>query len=364
MTELNKNDLQILKELISLAKENNSKISAELLEANFDEDKLNLAIEYTRSRGFFEENTFYPVNNSNDNYSNDCDIEVDDQLAIYLNTIGQYKVLTPDEEISLAEAKDKGDEKARQTLINHNLKLVVSIAKKYRFSGVPFMDLIQYGNLGLIAAVDKFDVNVGTKLSTYATWWIYQAITRNLINDSRIISMPAYAANQAYTIKKVTQILYNKFNRSPTEQEVCDYINEHSLVCNSNKLTIENLRLYKTTYDPNSIQSLSTPISTEDCDTVLGDTIASKEKSPEEKVLNLISGENIQKAMTLVLNDIEKDVLNKYFGLNGERARTLTEIANEYGFTRERSRQIKDKALLRLTRSPKSRCLLADDNKE
>lgn len=280
-----------------------------------------------------------------------------DIVKLYLNSLEGTRLLTQEEEIDLCTRKDNGDEEARQELINNNLRLVVSIAKKYIGRGLLFMDLVQYGNIGLINAVDRFDASLGNRFSTYATWWIKQAILRGLGNDSRTIRVPIHALEQGYKNRKTKLALTEKLGREPSEQELVDYINENKLYVSSiRNMSIEDLRLYEEFFDVSSVGSLQTPInSTEDKDeSILMDFIPSDSKTPDELAVSSLAKTSILEVFDEVLKPRERQILIKRFGLDTGVPMTLQEIASNYNVSRERIRQIESKALRKLRYSPKA----------
>lgn len=279
-----------------------------------------------------------------------------DSVKQYLKEIAQYEILSDEEELELttkyAETKDI---KLREKLVNHNLRLVVSIAKHYNTNMLGLMDLIQFGNLGLITAVERFDPSLGFKLSTYATWWIKQSIIRGLGNEGRIIRMPIHAVEQAIKNRNSKIELERTLNRSCTEEELVKYINDNQLFVSKQitNMDIPTLRLYENTFDGN-IVSLYTPIGSEDDrdDSYLGDFIPSDEPSPEDITMkNALKG-----IMDDVLNNCLKSekeirVIRLRFGLDDGVPRTLEQVSKYFGVTRERIRQIESKALKRIRNS-------------
>ena len=277
-----------------------------------------------------------------------------DNVKQYLLDIGKYELLSPEDELALTlQYVDTKDPEVKHKLINHNLRLVVSIAKHFANPALSFMDLIQYGNIGLMTAVDKFDPSLGFKFSTYATWWIKQSILRGLGNDSRTIRLPIHACEQAIKNRRAKIELEKKLDRACTEEELVDYINENKLFVSSiTSIDIPTLRLYEATFEGN-IVSLSTPVGSDDNeDSVLGDFIPSKMPSPEEEVEKL----QLKEIMNDVINEVITDdrarnVLRLRFGIDDEIPRTLEQVAAIYNVTRERIRQIESKAIRKLRHS-------------
>jgi RNA polymerase primary sigma factor len=272
----------------------------------------------------------------------------DDPVKQYLKEIGSYPLLSMDEEIALAKRIESGDEEAKKLLAESNLRLVVSIAKRYVGRGLSFLDLIQEGNLGLIKAVEKFDYTKGYKFSTYATWWIRQAITRSIADQSRTIRIPVHMSEVINKTYRVSRSLLQELGREPSEQELAEAM----------QLPVEKIReILKVSADP---ISLDTPIGEED-DSHLGDFI--KDESivgPEEAAAYSVLRDQISKLLE-TLTDREQRVLILRFGLKDGRTRTLEEVGKEFHVTRERIRQIEAKALRKL-RHPSRAKLLKDYN--
>ncbi|WP_313134746.1 RNA polymerase sigma factor RpoD [Anaerocolumna sp.] len=272
----------------------------------------------------------------------------DDPVKLYLKEIGTYPLLSVSEEIELAKRIEEGDVQAKQMLAESNLRLVVSIAKRYVGRGLSFLDLIQEGNLGLIKAVDKFDYNKGYKFSTYATWWIRQAITRSIADQSRTIRIPVHMSEVINKTYRVSRNLLQELGREPSEQEIADAM----------KLPIEKVReILKVSADP---ISLDTPIGEED-DSHLGDFIKDDSiMGPEEAASYAVLQDQIAKLLE-TLTDREQRVLILRFGLQDGRTRTLEEVGKEFNVTRERIRQIEAKALRKLRHPSRARMLKGYD---
>ena len=268
----------------------------------------------------------------------------DDPVKLYLKEIGGYPLLSIDEEIELAKKIEAGDNYAKKKLAESNLRLVVSIAKRYVGRGLSFLDLIQEGNLGLIKAVDKFDYTKGYKFSTYATWWIRQSITRSIADQSRTIRIPVHMSEVINKTYRVSRSLLQELGREPTEQELADAL----------EMPIEKVReILKVSSDP---ISLDTPIGEED-DSHLGDFI--KDDSivgPEDAAAYSMLQEQISKLLG-TLTEREQRVLTLRFGLDDGRTRTLEEVGKEFNVTRERIRQIEAKALRKLRHPSRARML-------
>jgi RNA polymerase primary sigma factor len=305
-----------------------------------------------------DDNIFNYKNDENKNEEED-DItdfnSMSDSVKLYLVEIGKYQLLSPEEEYELAKKyKDNNDLNAKDTLINHNLRLVVSIAKHYIPSKVPLLDLIQMGNIGLIQAVEKFNPDLNFKFSTYATWWIRQSIGRSIMNESRLIRLPVQTNEQGYKIKKAKDELSNKLRRKPTVKELCDYINEKQLYVSSIKhIDEQDIMIYNSFYDVSAIASLSTPIANNDGDedTCIEEFVSSEYPSPEELFENSSIHDLIEEILDKILNEKEAEIIRCRFGFNDGRAETLQEIGQKYNLTRERIRQIESTALRKLRRS-------------
>lgn len=268
----------------------------------------------------------------------------DDPVHLYLKEIGNYPLLTMEEEVELAKRIEEGDEVAKQTLAESNLRLVVSIAKRYVGRGLSFLDLIQEGNLGLIKAVDKFDYSKGFKFSTYATWWIRQAITRSIADQSRTIRIPVHMSEIINKTYRISRTLLQELGREPTEQEIADAMD----------MTVEKIReVIKISSDP---ISLDIPIGEEE-DSHLGDFIRDENiMGPEESASYSILRDQILKLLD-TLTEREQRVLILRFGLTDGRTRTLEEVGKEFNVTRERIRQIEAKALRKLRHPSRSKHL-------
>jgi RNA polymerase primary sigma factor len=257
-----------------------------------------------------------------------------DPLKLYVRQIGDGPLLTPAEERELARRKDEGDEWAKRRLIECNLRLVMSITRNYVNSGVPLLDLIQEGNLGLIRAVEKFDYSMGYKLSTYATWWIRQAVTRAIADQGRTIRLPVHVVDQVRRVMRARRILTQKLNRDPLPEELAT---ESGL---EPKRVRELLDLVE---DP---VSLETPVG--DGDSMYGDMLEDiNSEQPDAALADLLRGVELLAALES-LNERMRHVLELRFGLNGQIPKTLEEVGAELGVTRERVRQLESRALREL----------------
>lgn len=269
-------------------------------------------------------------------------IAIDDPVKIYLKEIGRVPLLSSEEEIELAERMAKGDIKAKKRLSEANLRLVVSIAKRYVGRGMQFLDLIQEGNLGLIKAVEKFDHTKGFKFSTYATWWIRQAITRAIADQARTIRIPVHMVETITKVKKVSSQLLHKNGHDPSPEEIADELD----------LPVERIReIMRIAQDP---VSLETPIGEEE-DSHLGDFIPDDDApAPAEAASLILLKEQLSEVLS-TLTDREEKVLRLRFGLEDGRSRTLEEVGKEFNVTRERIRQIEAKALRKLRHPSRSK---------
>ena len=271
-------------------------------------------------------------------------VSTEDPVRMYLKEIGNVPLLSTEEEIELAKRVEEGDEAAKKKLTEANLRLVVSIAKKYVGRGMPFLDLIQEGNMGLMKAVDKFDYSKGYKFSTYATWWIRQAITRGIADTGRTIRVPVHMVETINKTLRMTRTLLQELGREPTPEEVADRLN----------VPVSRVReVLKISRDP---VSLETPLGEED-DSHLGDFIEDDSAlSPADSAAFSMLREELNTALES-LTDRERQVVELRFGLRDGRARTLEEVGKEFNVTRERIRQIEAKALRKLRHPSRSKRL-------
>ena len=276
--------------------------------------------------------------------ANSKDIKINDPVRMYLKEIGRINLLTSDEELEYALRAVEGDEYAKTMLAESNLRLVVSIAKRYVGRGMLFLDLIQEGNIGLMKAVDKFDPGKGYKFSTYATWWIRQAITRAIADQARTIRIPVHMVETINKLARIQRQLTQELNREPTDEEIAEKLG----------ISLEKVReVYKISQDP---VSLETPIGEED-DSHLGDFIKDERTmSPEEYTEIGMLKEELS-GVLLTLTEREEKVLRLRFGLDDGQCRTLEEVGQIFNVTRERIRQIEAKALRKLRHPSRSRKL-------
>ena len=271
-------------------------------------------------------------------------ISIEDPVRMYLKEIGKVPLLTAEEEVNLAKRMAEGDEEAKKRLAEANLRLVVSIAKRYVGRGMLFLDLIQEGNLGLIKAVEKFDYEKGFKFSTYATWWIRQAITRAIADQARTIRIPVHMVETINKLIRVSRQLLQELGREPTPEEIAEEL----------EMPVERVReILKISQEP---VSLETPIGEEE-DSHLGDFIQDENVPvPAEAAAATLLKEQLDEVLD-TLTEREQKVLRLRFGMNDGRARTLEEVGKEFDVTRERIRQIEAKALRKLRHPSRSRKL-------
>ena len=278
-------------------------------------------------------------------YSSGADtLNIDDPVKVYLKEIGRVQLLTGAEEMALAKRMADGDEYAKKRLSEANLRLVVSIAKRYVGRGMQFLDLIQEGNLGLIKAVEKFDYTKGFKFSTYATWWIRQAITRAIADQARTIRIPVHMVETINKVKKVSSQLLHKNGHEPTPEEIAKEL----------QIPVEKVReIMRVAQEP---VSLETPIGEEE-DSLLGDFIPDDDApAPADAASHTLLKEQLAEVLK-TLTPREEKVLRLRFGLEDGRSRTLEEVGKEFNVTRERIRQIEAKALRKLRHPSRSKKL-------
>jgi RNA polymerase primary sigma factor len=269
-----------------------------------------------------------------------------DALQLFLNEMARYPLLTAEEEVELSKLIERGDKAAKDRMVNSNLRLVVSIAKKYQGHGLSLLDLIQEGIIGLIRAVEKFDWRRGYKFSTYATWWIRQAVQRGVANKARTIRMPVHIVDRERKIAKAERALLMKLGRAPTLEELAE----------AAKLPLKQVREVENA--ARAVTSLDRPVGSES-DTSLGELVSGNEAPPEEELEVSLRQDALRRAVA-ELPDREQDVLKLRFGLNGDPSpQSLEQIGKTLGLTRERVRQIETEALKRLAVSRELEALRA-----
>jgi RNA polymerase primary sigma factor len=257
-----------------------------------------------------------------------------DSLQLFLNEAGRYPLLTAAEEVELAKLIERGDKQAKDRMVNSNLRLVVSIAKKYQGHGISLLDLIQEGIIGLIRAVEKFDWRRGYKFSTYATWWIRQAVQRGVANKSRTIRIPVHIVEREQKIARAERDLITKLERAPTDEEIAK----------ASKLSLKHVR--ETRAAARTVASLDKPVG--EGDTAFGDLVAHENANVEEEVVVGLTEDALHRAIA-TLPAREQDIIKRRYGLDGnEDPKSLEQIGRELGITRERVRQIETQALQRL----------------
>ena len=340
-----------MKGLMALAKKkkrilDNKDIEEQLSDIELDQEQIDKVYDYLESQGIDvvsnieleEEN---PEDKELDLTIAENSINIDDHVRMYLKEIGKVALLSGDEEIELAKRIENGDEEAKRRLAEANLRLVVSIAKKYVGRGMLFLDLIQEGNLGLLKAVEKFDYRKGYKFSTYATWWIRQAITRAIADQARTIRIPVHMVETINKLIRVSRQLLQELGREPTDDELAAEM----------QMPVRETR--KIAQEP---VSLETPIGEEE-DSHLGDFIPDDDiPAPADAAAFSLLKEQLNEVLN-TLNERERDVLRLRFGLVDGKARTLEEVGSQFNVTRERIRQIEAKALRKLRHPSRSKKL-------
>ena len=346
----------VVKELLELGKQkgqlNNQDILDAIGEIDFDPEQLEKLYDNLEQQGIeiVEDMGDIKIDNIDLGEGKDSDfvadgaVTVDDPVKVYLKEIGRVPLLSSEEEIDLAIRIANGDVQAKQRLSEANLRLVVSIAKRYLGRGMQFLDLIQEGNLGLIKAVDKFDYTKGFKFSTYATWWIRQAITRAIADQARTIRIPVHMVETINKVKKVQSQLLHQNGHEPTPDEIADELD----------LPVDKVReIMRVAQEP---VSLETPIGEEE-DSHLGDFIPDDgAPAPADAASHTMLREQLSDVLS-TLTPREEKVLRLRFGLEDGRSRTLEEVGKEFNVTRERIRQIEAKALRKLRHPSRSRKL-------
>mgnify|MGYP000690562394 CR=1 FL=1 len=349
----------VIKDLLELGKSKGQLSTKEILDAlgelDFDPEQIEKFYDTLESQGVEIVEDFDDITIDDEELAKAEGIElepgmgadgvaIDDPVKVYLKEIGRVPLLTPDEEVDLAVRISNGDEAAKKRLSEANLRLVVSIAKRYLGRGMQFLDLIQEGNLGLIKAVEKFDYTKGFKFSTYATWWIRQAITRAIADQARTIRIPVHMVETINKVIRVSRQLLQELGHDPTPEEIADEMN----------MPVDRVReILKIAQEP---VSLETPIGEEE-DSHLGDFIPDEDASePAEAASFTLLKEQLVDVLS-TLTPREEKVLKLRFGIEDGRTRTLEEVGKEFNVTRERIRQIEAKALRKLRHPSRSKKL-------
>jgi len=327
-------------EEVEVTKEQVSELHAHLVEQGVDVVAADGVTAYKESKGTAEEGT-------SGRRKQELDLTVEpslDSLRLYLRSIGSVDLLTAPQEVALAKRIERGDMDAKRHMVEANLRLVVSIAKSYLGRGLSLLDLIQEGSLGLIRAVEKFDYRRGYKFSTYATWWIRQAVTRALADKSRTIRIPVHMVEKLNRVVHVERNLVQKLGREPEPQEI------------GNELGWTGREVREVLRVSQMPVSLEKPVGDED-DSEVGDFVADDNvESPFETASDNLQREDVQRALA-VLPARDREVLELRYGLNGRKPMTLEEVGDAFGVTRERIRQIENNTLKRLKGLPEAQCL-------
>jgi RNA polymerase primary sigma factor len=336
MSEIGKDQLQTL---IARGEEegcvNLSQFNELVAEHELEDDEIARLYEQLDERGIELSDDCGRETDDSTYVNGDLAVATTDALQLFLNEAGRWPLLTKEEEVELAKRIERGDREAKERMINSNLRLVVSIAKRYQGHELSLLDLIQEGIIGLIRAVEKFDWRRGFKFSTYATWWIRQAVQRGVANKSRTIRIPVHIADREQRIARAERTLAPKLGRQPTEQEVAKQA----------KLPLKQVREVRQA--ARAITSLDRPVG-EQSDASLGDLFASDEAQPEEELTVSLEQDVLHRAVAQ-LPEREREVVKRRYGLNGDRdPASLEAIGRELGLTRERVRQIEASALEQL----------------
>src|SRR5438067_7844091 len=315
---------------------NMSAFTALVQELDLDDDELNGLYEQIETRGIeLTDDCALPEIHEATYVNGEVAAMTTDSLQLFLNEAGRYPLLTAAEEVELAKAIERGDPAAKERMVNSNLRLVVSIAKKYQGHGLSLLDLIQEGIIGLIRAVEKFDWRRGFKFSTYATWWIRQAVQRGVANKSRTIRIPVHIVEREQKIARAERELIAKLERPPTDEEIAT----------KTKLSGKHVKELRSA--ARAVTSLDKPVGAEG-DTSFGDLIAGESSEPSEEVHVSLAERAVRTAVD-TLPEREREVVKLRYGMNGDRdPQSLEEIGRTLGITRERVRQIEAQALARL----------------
>jgi RNA polymerase primary sigma factor len=315
---------------------NMSAFTALVQELDLDDDELNGLYEQMESRGIeLTDDCGLPEVGDSAYVNDQIAAMTTDSLQLFLNEAGRYPLLTAAEEVELAKAIERGDKQAKDRMVNSNLRLVVSIAKKYQGHGLSLLDLIQEGIIGLIRAVEKFDWRRGYKFSTYATWWIRQAVQRGVANKSRTIRIPVHIVEREQKIARAERELVLQLERAPTDDEVAEKA----------KLNVKHVREVRAA--ARTVASLDKAVG-EDSDTAFGDLVAHEAGNVEEEVVVALGDTALHRAVA-TLPPREQEVIKLRYGLDGDQdPKSLEEIGRRMGITRERVRQIETQALGRL----------------
>jgi RNA polymerase primary sigma factor len=312
-----------------------SELSAVLEQADLDEEEVEELYETLERRSIELRDDCGRETDKSTYVNGDLAVATTDSLQLFLNEAGRYSLLTADEEVELAKLVERGDAAAKERMINSNLRLVVSIAKRYQGHGVGLLDLIQEGVIGLIRAVEKFDWRRGFKFSTYATWWIRQAVQRGVANMARTIRIPTHVVEREQRINRATRELTVKLGRDPTDQEIAKHT----------RLSLKHVQEALTA--PRAVTSLDRPIG-DDGGATFGELFAGEEPPLEEEVEVSLREDALRRAVRK-LPDREQEVITLRYGLNGDSTpQSLEDIGRRLNLTRERVRQIEKKALERL----------------
>jgi RNA polymerase primary sigma factor len=314
---------------------NLSHVNELVQEQELEDDEIRALYEHFEERGIEVSDDCGKEAHDSTYVNGNLAVATTDALQLFLNEAGRWPLLTKEEEVELAKLIERGDEEAKERMINSNLRLVVSIAKRYQGHGLSLLDLIQEGIIGLIRAVEKFDWRRGFKFSTYATWWIRQAVQRGVANKSRTIRLPVHIADREQKMARAERVLAPQLGRQPTEEEIAKQA----------KLPLKQVREVRQA--ARAITSLDKPLGT-DNEGRLGDLFASEESEPEEE-LTVSLEEDVLRRAVAQLPDREREVVKRRYGLNGDRdPASLEAIGRELGLTRERVRQIEASALEQL----------------